>query len=277
MNQGEVFGLLGPNGAGKTTALRIVMDIVRADSGRVRLFGNSLTRDALDRVGYLPEERGLYAKQKVIDVMAYFGALKGLRDIEQRARARLWLDKVGLRDVENKSVEQLSKGMSQKVQIAATLQTEPELCILDEPFSGLDPVNTVLIRELIAEVKRAGRTTILSTHQMSMVETVCDRVGMLSQGRLVEYGSVSDVRHKHSLPEVRLELDGPLPQLPGVTSSVSEGDGRHRLLLSEDGDAQQVLAELVRRGVVVRHFERVLAPMDDIFIRVVNEAEESAR
>ncbi|MCA9596213.1 MAG: ATP-binding cassette domain-containing protein [Myxococcales bacterium] len=271
VNPGEVFGLLGPNGAGKTTALRVLMDIVRADSGKVTLFGQRLTRDALDRVGYLPEERGLYAKQKVVDVMAYFGALKGLRDIEQRARARLWLDKVGLRDHETSSVEQLSKGMSQKVQIAATLQTEPELCILDEPFSGLDPVNSALIRSLIAEVKASGRTTILSTHQMSMVETLCDRVAMLSSGRLVEYGSVSDVRHKHSLPEVRLELDQPLPELPGVERAVSEGATSYRLLLSEHTDAQQVLAELVKRNVGVRHFERVLAPMEDIFIRVVTE------
>ena len=219
---GEVFGLLGPNGAGKTTGIRILMDIVRADSGTMRLFGAPLGREHSNRLAYLPEERGLYTKQKVIDVMVYFGKLKGLGASEARARARTWLERIGLSSVENQQVERLSKGMSQKVQIAATLLSEPELCVLDEPFSGLDPVNTALVRDLIGEIRASGRTTILSTHQMSMVETLCDRVALLSEGKLVVYGEVNEVRRRYSASELRISIAGELPDLPQVERVITE-------------------------------------------------------
>jgi ABC-2 type transport system ATP-binding protein len=274
---GEVFGLLGPNGAGKTTTIRVVMDIVRADSGSVRLFDQPLHRALLDRLAYLPEERGLYTKQKVIDVMVYFAELKGLGGAEAKRRAHTWLERIGLAHTANQSVERLSKGMSQKVQIAATLLSEPDLCVLDEPFSGLDPVNTALIRDLIAEIRDSGRTTILSTHQMSMVETLCDRVALLSDGRLVVYGEVNEVRRRYSAPEVRVTLEGPLPDLSGLERVVAESERTHRLLLAPNTDAQSVLSELVASGARVERFERVLAPMEDIFIRVVqNKSEASA-
>ncbi len=268
---GEVFGLLGPNGAGKTTALRILMDIVRADSGSVRLFGKPLSRALLDDVGYLPEERGLYTKHRVLEVMTYLGALKGLRDGEVRAKARVWLERVGLRDAEHLPIEKLSKGMGQKVQIAATLQTEPSLCILDEPFSGLDPVNSVLIKNLIRSLREAGQTVILSTHQMTMVETLCDRVALLSRGRLVEYGAVDEVRRRHSAAEVFVECDGALPDVNGVRESVELGPGRHRLTL--DGDRAAVLSNLLAAGASISRFEPVLTSMEDIFIRVVGDEE----
>jgi ABC-2 type transport system ATP-binding protein len=270
---GEVFGLLGPNGAGKTTSIRILMDIVRADAGSVTLFGEPLRRESLDRLSYLPEERGLYTKQKVIDVMVYFGKLKGLGASEARARARTWLERIGLTSTERQPVERLSKGMSQKVQIAATLLSEPELCVLDEPFSGLDPVNTALVRDLIAGVRDSGRTTILSTHQMSMVETLCDRVALLSEGRLVVYGEVNEVRRRHSVPELRVSALGELPELPQVESVVVERPGTYRLLLREGAEPQGVLERLVTAGVPVERYERVLAPMEDIFIRVVKSGD----
>jgi len=271
---GEVFGLLGPNGAGKTTTIRVVMDIVRADSGSVRLFGQPLHRALLDRLAYLPEERGLYTKQKVIDVMVYFAKLKGIGGAEARRRSHAWLERIGLGHTADQSVERLSKGMSQKVQIAATLASEPDLCVLDEPFSGLDPVNTALIRDLIAEIRSSGRTAILSTHQMSMVETLCDRVALLSDGRLVVYGEVNEVRRRYSAPEVRVTLEGPLPALSGLERVVAESERTHRLLLAASTDAQSVLAELVAAGARVERFERVLAPMEDIFIRVVQNGSE---
>jgi len=266
---GEVFGLLGPNGAGKTTTIRVVMDIVRADSGSVKLFGEPLHRGLLDRLAYLPEERGLYTKQKVIDVMIYLGKLKGLSGAEARKRAMSWLERIDLAHTANQNIERLSKGMSQKIQIASTLLSEPELCVLDEPFSGLDPVNTVLIRDLIAEIRDSGRTTILSTHQMSMVETLCDRVALLSDGKLVVYGEVNEVRRRFSASEVRVTLEGELPKLAGVERAVRESERTWRLLLGDSVDAQNVLEELVRIGSRIDRFERVLAPMEDIFIRVV--------
>ena len=271
---GEVFGLLGPNGAGKTTGIRILMDIVRADSGTMRLFGAPLGREHSNRLAYLPEERGLYTKQKVIDGMVYFGKLKGLGASEARARARTWLERIGLSSVENQQVERLSKGMSQKVQIAATLLSEPELCVLDEPFSGLDPVNTALVRDLIGEIRASGRTTILSTHQMSMVETLCDRVALLSEGKLVVYGEVNEVRRRYSASELRISIAGELPDLPQVERVITERPGTHRLMLNDGVDPQRVLEGLLAAGVGVERYERVLASMEDIFIRVVKHGEE---
>jgi len=276
VRRGEVFGLLGPNGAGKTTSIRVLMDIVRADSGRVTLFGEALRREHLNRLSYLPEERGLYTKQKVIDVMVYFGKLKGLGGVEARARARSWLERIGLSSTENQHIERLSKGMSQKVQLAATLLSEPELCVLDEPFSGLDPVNTALVRDLIAEIRASGRTTILSTHQMSMVETLCDRVALLSEGRLMVYGEVNEVRRRHSASELRVGVGGELPELAEVERVVAEKPGTYRLLLADGADPQRVLERLVAARVPVERWEKVLAPMEDIFIRVVKNGRGEA-
>jgi ABC-2 type transport system ATP-binding protein len=273
---GEVFGLLGPNGAGKTTALRILMDIVRPDSGQVSLFGHALARESLDRVGYLPEERGLYTKHKVQDVMIYFGALKGLSRSEARRRSRAWLERVGMAHVATGSVERLSKGMMQKVQLASALLAEPELAVLDEPFSGLDPVSAAQVKELIGELKAAGRTTILSTHQMAMVETLCDRVALLSGGSLVVYGAVDEVRRNHSLRELSVSLAGPLPELPGVERVIEETDRSWRLLLSDGTDEQAVLRALVAQGARVERFQRTLASMEDIFIHQVRESRESS-
>jgi len=269
VQEGEVFGLLGPNGAGKTSLIRILMDIIRPNEGTITLFGESHSRDHLDRVGYLPEERGLYTKHKVLEVLTYFGMLKGLSRAEARSRSRHWLDKVGLAEVGGWKVERLSKGMGQKVQIASTLLFEPELCVLDEPFAGLDPVNVRLVQDLIQDRRSAGQTTILSTHQMNMVEALCDRVALIHKGEVVIYGEVSDVRHRYSLPEVRVGLDGPLPRVEGVERSTRENDSTWRLLLAGDTQPTSILADLVGKGAQVNRFERVLASMEEIFIRVV--------
>ena len=204
VGQGEVFGLLGPNGAGKTTLIRILMDIIRADGGSITLFGEPHRSDQLDRLGYLPEERGLYTKQKVLDVLTYFGTLKGLDRAAARGRSRAWLERFDLGETANWRVERLSKGMTQKVQIIATLFTEPEICVLDEPFSGLDPLNVRMVQDLIQELKEAGRTIILSTHRMNQVEVLCDRVALIHRGELMVYGEVGGVRERYSLPEVRV-------------------------------------------------------------------------
>ena len=191
---GEVFGLLGPNGAGKTTLLRLLMSILIADAGEILLDGRPLERPDGDRIGYLPEERGLYRKEKVREVLIYFGMLKGLARRAARARAEQWLDRVGLPEAAGRRVDELSKGMQQKVQIAGALLHDPDILVLDEPFSGLDPLNTVLIKDLLRDMSRAGRLVILSTHQMPMVEALCDRVAMIDRGRLVLYGDLQEIR-----------------------------------------------------------------------------------
>ena len=272
VRQGEVFGLLGPNGAGKTTLMRILLDIIRADRGTVTLFGEPFRRQQLDRLGYLPEERGLYKKHKVLDVMTYFGTLKGLARAEARSRAKNWLQKVALAHVGAWRVERLSKGMSQKVQIASTLLSEPELCVLDEPSTGLDPVNVEIVENLIRERKNAGLTTILSTHQMSQVEQLCDRVALIHQGALMVYGEVDEVRRRYSLPEVRVALKGELPAVAGVARVDPEGPGRFKLLLEEGTEPAKFLTALVAAGSEVSHFETVLAPMEEVFRQVVRKA-----
>ncbi len=272
VERGEVYGLLGPNGAGKSTLIRIVMDILRADSGRVLMDGVEPVRSRLDRVGYLPEERGLYKKQRVLDVLVYLGMLKGLSRGEARRRSRDWLARMQLDFAASYRVERLSKGMSQKLQIAATLLPEPELCVLDEPFSGLDPVNVRLVRDLIRDRRAAGRTTILSTHQMREVEDSCDHIALVHHGQLLLEGAVGEVRRRYSRPEFSVVIDGDvLPELPGLSASRRD-DGSWLLASDSPRDAPDIVAELVARGVRVSRFEPVLASLEDIFVRAVGHA-----
>jgi ABC-2 type transport system ATP-binding protein len=272
---GEIFGLLGPNGAGKSTLIRILMDIIRPDTGTVRVFGEPRRREHLDRLGYLPEERGLYTKLTVSDVMTYFGALKGLSRHDARRRALEWLEKVELPHVASWRVDRLSKGMSQKIQIASVLLSDPELCVLDEPTTGLDPVNVRLVQDLLLERRRQGRTTILSTHHMNQVEALCDRVALINHGRLMVYGTVDEVRRQHSLPEVAVHAHGALPAVPTASSMVADGDGVWRVMLAEGVTPSGLLASLVGAGAVIERFEPMLAPMEDIFLRVVREGQPS--
>jgi ABC-2 type transport system ATP-binding protein len=271
VDAGEIFGLLGPNGAGKSSLIRILMDIIRPDSGTVRVFGEPRRREHLDRMGYLPEERGIYTKLTVIDVMTYFGALKGLTRADARRRAEEWLARVELPHVAGWKVDRLSKGMSQKVQIASVLMNDPELCVLDEPTTGLDPVNVRLVQTLLLERRRQGRTTILSTHHMNQVEALCDGVALINKGRLVVYGAVDDVRRQYSLPEVRVHGTGTIPRVPGISEIVEESDGVWRLMLSDGTTPSDALTALVRAGARIDRFEPMLAPMEDIFLRVVRE------
>jgi ABC-2 type transport system ATP-binding protein len=273
VHAGEIFGLLGPNGAGKSTLIRILMDIIRPDSGRVLVFGEARRREHLDRLGYLPEERGLYTKLSVTEVMVYFGALKGLSRHEARRRSAEWLERVELPHVATWKIDRLSKGMSQKVQIAAILLSDPELCVLDEPTTGLDPVNVRLVQTLLLERQRRGRTTILSTHQMNQVETLCDRIALIHQGRLMEYGLVDEVRRRHSRHEVVVHAAGPLPQIAAVSAAIPEGEGVWRLQLADGTAPSDVLTSLVRAGAAIDRFEPMLAPMEDIFLRIVQEGQ----
>ena len=266
---GEVFGLLGPNGAGKTTLIRVGLDILRPDEGEVQLFGEAPRREALDRTAYLPEERGVYRRAKVRRLLEYLGRLKGMARVEAKNAAGRWLERVGLGGVAEQRVESLSKGMTQKVQIAACLMSEPELCVLDEPFSGLDPVNVALVTELIEERRACGRTTVLSTHMMHQVEALCDRVALVHQGRLVVYGELDEVRRRYSPNEVIVWTGTDLDAL-GMPARQHEA-GSWRVELGPSDTASGYLEELIRSGVVVDRYEPLVARMDEIFVRLVRE------
>ena len=267
VQSGEVFGLLGPNGAGKTTLIRVGLDILRADEGEVTLFGAAPNPKTLDRTAYLPEERGVYRRAKVRELLAYLGRLKGLKRAAARAAADHWLERVGLSRVAGQRVESLSKGMTQKVQIAACLMTDPELCVLDEPFSGLDPVNVGLVTDLIEERRASGRTTVLSTHMMHQVEALCDRVALIHHGTLVVYGQLDEIRRRYSPNEVIVWTAMDLVAL-GVQATQHKPGG-WRVELPPSATAAGYLAELVRIGVTIDRYEPLVARMDEIFVHLV--------
>ena len=265
---GEVFGLLGPNGAGKTTLIRMLIDIIAPDDGRILLDGRPIAPADRDRIGYLPEERGLYRKEKVIDILIYFGMLKGLTRREAHARSRDWLDRLGLPEVARRRADTLSKGMQQKVQIAGTLLSRPDILVMDEPFSGLDPLNTVVVKDLLRESRDAGALVILSTHQMPMVEELCDRVAMIDRGRLVLYGDLEEIRRRFGGSAVLVGTSADLRGLPPVASA--ERQGRLCRVVLRDGTLpSDLMAILQERRIPVDHFEVARMPVEEIFVRTV--------
>jgi ABC-2 type transport system ATP-binding protein len=264
---GEVFGLLGPNGAGKTTAIRIIMDILQPDEGSVRVLGQPPGK-AKDQVGYLPEERGLYRNLKVLDVLTYFGELKGLDRAIGRERAAALLSEVQLQDWGDRKVRDLSRGMQQKVQFIATLIHDPELLFLDEPFQGLDPVNVEQMRDFIARLHAQGKTIVLSTHQMGLVEALCDRILLVDHGQAVLYGPLEEIKRRYAPNAIRVRVDQLPPDLPGV-QQVEPDNGAYRLTLAESAHARDVLRALLDRGADVRAFEVAPVPLEEIFVAVV--------
>jgi ABC-2 type transport system ATP-binding protein len=275
VRSGEVFGLLGPNGAGKSTLLRMLMDILVPDEGEILLDDRPLTRAERDRIGYLPEERGLYRKEKVIDVLIYFGMLKGLSRADARTRALEGLARFELQDMALRRTDQMSKGQQQKVQIIGTLLHDPTILVMDEPFSGLDPINTVLVKDILRERSRAGAIVILSTHQMPLVEELCDRVAMIHQGRLVLYGDLQEIRRSHGEASVLVDASGPLENLPGVVRTAPHA-GHTRLFLAPGARPRDLLAALGARGLAVDHFEVMRAPVEEIFVATVRERDGRA-
>ena len=270
---GEVFGLIGPNGAGKTTTLRMMMDIIQPDAGRVSIFGETPSQATKSRLGYLPEERGLYKKLSVIETISYLASLKGMdpRTIEPEADALL--ERTGMLPSRKKKVEELSKGMSQIIQLIVTIVHDPELVILDEPFTGLDPVNTERVKQLLLGLRDQGKAIILSTHQMNQVEAVCDRVLMVSDGRAVLYGALDEIREEHRGHAVLVQLgmdrdaetDAQLPEIAGVAQRRVLKD-HVELVLEEASTPQQVLEALVRAGIPLDRFEVATPSLHEIFI-----------
>jgi len=266
---GEIFALLGPNGAGKTTLIRMITDILRPDRGEV-LFDGSRVTDGKTRIAYLPEERGLYRRAVVLDVLQYYGRLKGLDGATAHRDAAALLERVGLSDWARKQVQSLSKGMQQKVQLCTALIADPQLLILDEPYSGLDPVNVQLLEELLEERRAQGVTIILSTHQMNKVEEHCDRALMINQGFMVLYGPVSDIRRQHADHAVILRAAEAPPGVAGVRE-IERVDGDWKLVLETEATPRGVLRALLDRGVDVESFAIATLPFEDIFVKVVNE------
>ena len=265
---GEIFGLLGPNGAGKSTLIRMVMDILRPDTGEIRILGQAISPAVKERVGYLPEERGLYQRQRVGEVLQFLGELKGLPRHVAAQRVDSTLDRVGLLDAKQKRMRQLSKGMQQKVQIAAVLLSEPELLILDEPFEGLDPVNRVLVTDLMKERSAKGSAIVLSSHRMDQVEAMCRKVFLIDRGKEVLSGEVRAIKERFADATVLLECDRDVASRPEVERSIPEGAGV-RLVLKPHARPEKLLASLLAEGATVRRFERALPSLDEIFVRVV--------
>jgi ABC-2 type transport system ATP-binding protein len=269
---GEIFGMLGPNGAGKTTAIRMILDIIRPDSGRITLWGGPMVEAKKDRIGYLPEERGLYADAKLIDVIYYLASLKGMSRPAITAAAEKHLTRLDLWSHRHQKMSTLSRGMHQKAQFIVTILHDPDLIIVDEPFSGLDPVNTELIRQMLAELKQQNKTIIMSSHQMHQVETMCDRMALIHRGRVVLEGPVLDVRRRFSGNTVEVSGQGPFDQL-SCLQQVEQVNGSWRLTLTDETTPQHLLREIAGRAdLLVEHFSVALPGLHEIFIRVVGES-----
>jgi ABC-2 type transport system ATP-binding protein len=276
LRAGEIVGLLGPNGAGKTTLIRTILDIIKPDSGRIELFGRPFEPAVRNRVGYLPEERGLYPRQKVGAVLEYLGALKGLAPAAARAEGTRWLERFELAGYADKKVEQLSKGNQQKVQFAATLIAKPEIVILDEPLSGLDPVSARLVMRAIEECADSGSTVLLSSHQMNTVEALCTRVFMIAHGRRVLYGALDEIKRQYSTDAVSVDSDADYLRCPLVARVDGQTGGRRRSVaihLRDGATATEFLQWLVASGAAVERFERLTTPLEEIFVRVAGQRE----
>ncbi len=271
---GEVFAMLGPNGSGKTTTMRMILDILKPDSGRISVLGGALDDARKDRIGYLPEERGLYRNVRVLEMMMYLATLKGLSRAEAKRRSLAMLERLELGAYATKKVSELSKGMQQKVQFAVTVLHRPALIIVDEPFSGLDPVNTLALKDLLMEFRAEGGTVVMSTHQMWQVEEMCDRLLMIHRGQQQLYGSVDEIRQRYALHAIIVEGQGDWTTLPGVQRVELAENGRKRALLHLQNSTtpDEVLAAIAASPqMTIERFELAVPSLNDIFIRVVEE------
>jgi len=271
--QNEIFGLIGPNGAGKTTTIRMMMDIIKPDSGEITIFGEKLTEASKNKLGYLPEERGLYRKLTVMDSIIYLASLKGMSRHSAREEANKLLDQTGMLPHGGKKIDELSKGMRQIIQFIVTIIHDPELVILDEPFSGLDPVNTELLKDLVIDMKNQGKAVVLSTHQMNQVEELCDRILMIDNGRTILYGNLADIKSKYRSNSVILDFEGELGQVVGVTEKRAH-KGYVELVLDANATPKQILERLVSTGIIINRFELATPSMHEIFLKVAGKNHE---
>jgi len=268
VHPGEIFGLLGPNGAGKTTSIRMVLDIFKPDTGSVAVLGGPMTEQKKNLIGYMPEERGLYQDVTLEACLLYLGTLKGLSAAETHHRLAPLLERFDLAAHKRKKVKELSKGMQQKAQIIATVVHKPELIIVDEPFAGLDPVNTQMVKELILEMSQEGASILMSTHQMHQVEELCNRILLINKGCSILYGNLEEIRQRFAGQEVLVHTDSDFPTLPGELRREVHNH-TVKLTLGQDVTSQDMLWTLLQQGVQVKGFEIATPSLEEIFIRVV--------
>ncbi|RMF57230.1 MAG: ATP-binding cassette domain-containing protein [Calditrichaeota bacterium] len=276
VGQGEIFGLLGPNGAGKTSLMRMIMNIIVPDSGRIILWGDPFKEKHKSQIGYLPEERGLYPRMKLLHHLQFLGEMKGMSSKEARNTALQWLEKFNLADRVDRKIQDLSKGLQQKVQFIASVLHHPSLLILDEPFSGLDPVNTKFLKDILMEMKREGVTILLSTHLMEQAEKLCDRICLVNRGEVVLQGKVSEVKRKYHHNTVLLEYTGDgnqVAMLPGV-EEINDYGNYMEIRLSDKTLPSQFFKQLGGLNIEVRRFEATETSLNQIFIDLVGETIE---
>jgi ABC-2 type transport system ATP-binding protein len=273
VGQGEIFGLIGPNGAGKTTTIRMMMDIIKPDSGEVAILGERLSEATKNKLGYLPEERWLYKKLRVLESIIYLSSLKGMDNHSITTKANELLNKTGMLSSKRKKIEELSKGMGQIIQFIITIIHDPQLVILDEPFAGLDPVNTELLREMFIDLRNQGKAVILSTHQMNQVEELCDRILMINDGGAVFYGELSEIKSRYQNNSVFVDVEGELEEVSGVTEKRTH-KGYTELVLDSKTTAQQVMTQLVNRGMVINRFEAATPSLNEIFLKEAGKNRE---
>ncbi len=270
VHAGEIFGLLGPNGAGKTTTIRMMLNIFRPDAGSINILGGPMNEEKKANIGYMPEDRGLYRDLPLTECLVYLAMLKGMSRPAAETSVRSYLERLDLADSANKKVKELSRGMQQKAQIIATLAHDPRLLIMDEPFAGLDPVNTRRMKDLLREERAQGKAIIMSTHQMQQVEEMCDRILLINRGEGVLYGNLAEIKERYAGNAVRVQVRGEMGELPGVTN-VSGEDGAYRLGLGDGVRPQEILAALCRRpDLQVESFEAATPSLEDVFVNVVS-------
>jgi len=276
VDKGEIFGLLGPNGAGKTTCLRILLDIFKPDRGEVSILGGPMTEAKKDRIGYLPEERGLYQDIQLERCLIYLATLKGLSTSDARQRVSQYLERFDLAEYRHKKLKELSKGMQQKAQLIVTLIHEPEVIIIDEPFNSLDPVNTQMVKDLLREERDHGKTILMCTHQMHQVEELCDRLVLIDHGQTVLYGALEEIRHRFATHDILVRAPDGLPNTIRGVQKLEPINGSTKLVLSPGATAQEVLHELVNQNINLEQFEIAVPTLDEIFIRVVQGTGETS-
>lgn len=269
---GEIFGLLGPNGAGKTTTIRLLLDLFKPDRGSISILGGPMNEEMKDRIGYMPEERGLYQDISLERCLLYLASLKNVPDGKARKRLGEFLERFDLVAYKNKKVKDLSKGLQQKAQLISALLHKPDLVIVDEPFAGLDPLNVQLVKDLLREARAQGATILMSTHQMHQVEELCDRIVLIDRGKAVLYGNLGEIRRGFSSHAVVVRSPSMLPELEGV-KEIIPNNGNIKLTLAEGTRPRDVLIALIARGILLEKFEIAVPSLDEIFIRVVEGRE----
>lgn len=274
VHRGEIFGLLGPNGAGKTTTIRVMLDIFKPESGIVSILDGPMTEQKKSRIGYMPEERGLYQDVPLEYCLLYLASLKGVPEKVAKERLEGYLQRFDLVESRNKKVKELSKGMQQKAQIINTILHQPELIIIDEPFTSLDPLNVQLVKDILVELRRAGVTIMMSTHQMHQVEELCDRILLIDKGRDLLYGDVGEIQRRFSGHAVLVKVAGDVPTIRGVKETISHNNAV-KLVLEDKTTPQDIFKNLASRNISIEKFEIAIPSLDEIFIQVVGGKQTS--